>query len=244
VKRGTLVLTLVAGATVFLGVLWFYLPASWFASMLPAQVRCAQLGGSVWQGECLGLTVQDARLGNATWNLSPLGALTGTLSGDLDVRGGLAAGRTEFELKLDGSGELRNVSAQFPLDPALSPRFQSNLRGLVAAQFQKVELDVKGSPRRLEGTVELRDFRQTAPRPLVLGSYQVTFDGNPVGKLRDLGGPFAIDGSVTFTPPNLYVVQGFITGRSAEAEGIVRQITLGAPPDASGRSQFQFENSF
>ena len=46
------------------------------------------------------------------------------------------------------------------------------------------------------------------------------------------------------TPPNAYLVQGFITGRSAEAERLVREITLGAPPDASGRSAFSFEGTF
>ena len=64
------------------------------------------------------------------------------------------------------------------------------------------------------------------------------------GKLRDLGGPFAVEGSVTLTPPNNYLVQGFITGRSADAERTVRQISLGAQPDASGRSPFSFEGSY
>jgi hypothetical protein len=244
VKRGTLILTLVAGALVFLCVLVFYLPASWFASMLPARVQCAELGGSVWHGECLGLAVQDTPLGDATWNLSPLKALTGRLSGDVDVRGGVATARADVDLGFDGSGEVRNLASQFPLDPDFVRQFPRDQRGLVAAQLKRVELGAKGAPLRLEGTVELRDFRQVGAHPLVLGSYQVTFDGTPVGKLRDLGGPFAVDGTVSFTPPNNYVVQGFITGRTAEAEGIVREITLGAPPDASGRSQFQFENSF
>ena len=69
-------------------------------------------------------------------------------------------------------------------------------------------------------------------------------NGTSVGQLRDLGGPFAIEGTLTLTPPNAYLVQGFITGRSAEAERLVREITLGAPPDASGRSAFSFEGSF
>ena len=40
------------------------------------------------------------------------------------------------------------------------------------------------------------------------------------------------------------VVEGFITGRTASAERLVREITLGAPPDASGRSEFSFEGTF
>jgi hypothetical protein len=249
-KRSTLFLTLIAGTLVFLGVLVLYLPASWFSSLLPPQVRCAELGGSIWHGECLGLQVEGGKFGDATWNLSPLKALTGRLSGDLDVRGGALLARADLELALDGAGELTQVSAQFPLDPALFSQFDRNQRGLVAAQFARLVLDAGGKPRLLEGHIELRDFRQLAPRPLELGSYRLSFDGKSqadginLGKLVDLGGPFAIDGTVTFTPPNTYVIQGFITGRTADAEKIVREITLGAPPDAAGRSQFQFENSF
>jgi hypothetical protein len=244
-KRGPLILTLVAGTLVFLCVLVLYLPASWFASWLPPQVRCAELGGSVWQGECVGLTVQDAKLGDATWNLSPLKAITGRLSGDLDVRGSPLTARSDLDLRFDGSGELRDLNAQFPMDPAFIAQFPRGQRGLVAARFARLELGANGAPLALQGTVELRDFRQVSPKPLVLGSYEVTFDGGPVGKLRDLGGPFAVEGTVTFTPPNNYVVQGLISGRTPEAADIVRQdIAFGAPPDASGRNQFQFENSF
>ena len=248
--RRAQLLTLVAGALVFLGVLVLYLPASWFASMLPPQVRCNELGGSVWHGECLGLEVQGGRFGDATWNLSPLKALTGRLSGDVDVRGGALNANSEFDLRFDGSGELRNTQARFPLDPAFVAQFPRDQRGNINAQFQRLVLAAGGSPTLLEGSVELLDFRQVTPRPIELGSYRLTFDGAPqdngnsVGELKDVGGPFAVDGSVTFTPPNTYVIQGFITGRTAQAESIVREITLGAPPDAAGRSAFQFENSF
>jgi type II secretion system (T2SS) protein N len=250
VKRGTLILTLIAGTLVFLAVLVLYLPASWFASLLPPQVRCASLGGSVWHGECLGLTVQGGKIGDATWNLSPLKALTGRLSGDVDVRGGAIIGHSGLDLGFDGSGELTGLDAQFPMDPEVAPVFPRGQRGLIVARFARLALNANAAPRAFEGSVELRDFRQTAPRPLELGSYRLTFDGRQQanglseGKLVDIGGPFAVDGKVTFVPPNNYVLQGFITGRTPEARDIVREITLGVPPDASGRSEFTFENSF
>lgn len=248
--RRTLILTLVAGVLVFLVVLVLYLPASWFASRLPPQVHCASLGGSVWHGECLGLSVAGGNYGDATWNLSPLKALTGRLAGDVDVRGGLLTARADLDLAPDGSGELREVEAQFPLDPALAPQFPHDQGGLVVARFKRLVLDAGAAPGLLEGNIELRDFRQLKPRPLELGSYRLTFDGQQpagapsVGALKDIGGPFGVDGTVTFTPPNSYVVQGLISGRTPEAQSIVREISLGAPPDASGRNEFSLENSF
>jgi hypothetical protein len=249
-RRATLVLTIIAGLVVFLGVLVLYLPASWFSSALPAQVKCAELGGSIWQGECLGLTFQDAKLGDVTWNLAPARAFTGRLVGDIALAGDAQRLTAEIDLSRDGAGSLRNVSAQVQMDPALLAQFPRDQRGTVIAAFKRVELATGGSPRVLDGTLQLRDFRQVGARPLALGSYELAFDGavQPdgaiTGQLRDLGGPFAVNGTVSLPAPRSYLVQGFITGRSAEAERLVREITLGAPPDASGRSAFSFEGSY
>lgn len=249
-KRGTLVLTVVAGILVFLAVLVLYLPASWFARFLPPQVRCAQLGGSIWQGECLGLVVNGGRIGDATWNLAPGRAFTGRLVGDVDVRGGAVTVRADVDVDYGGAGQLRNVTLQLPLDPAVIPQLPQSQRGQVSAQFDRLVLAAGGMPREALGVVELRDFRQVAPQPAQLGSYRLQFDGSTqpdgslVGKLTDLGGPFLAEGTFTLRPTREYLVQGRIAGRGAEAEAIVRQITFGAPPDASGRTAFSFEGSF
>ena len=248
-SRRKLALTIVAGLAVFLGVLVVYLPASWFSGALPDGVRCATLGGSVWSGECLGLEVSGARLGDATWDLAIGRALSGRLVGDLDVRGAATGARADFDLNLSGSGELRNVVARFPLDPAFSAQMPRDYRAQIAASLKHLVL-ADGSPRRIEGTVEVRDLREVRPQPVDLGSYQVSFDGvaQPEGKvlgnLHDVGGPFSLAGTVVLVPPNEYNVQGYITGRTADAERIVRQITFGAQPDASGRSEFRFEGTY
>jgi hypothetical protein len=250
VKRRTLVLMCLAGLLVFLGVLVLYLPASWISAALPPSVKCSELGGSIWNGECLGMEVQGNRLGDATWNLASGKAFTGRVSGDVEVRGNALGARADLDLGLDGSGELRNVTARFPLDPAFITKFPRDQRGTVVADFKRIVLATGPAIGSLQGTLELRDFRQVGANPLELGSYQLTFDGAPatdgnvVGQLRDLGGPFMVSGTVTLSEPSTYVVQGFITGRTAGAERLVREITLGAPPDASGRSEFSFEGSF
>ena len=248
-KRTPLILTVVAGILVFLGVLVLYLPASWFASMLPAQVRCNELGGSLWQGECLGFTYQDSPLGDATWNLSAFKAATGRLVGDVDLRGTLVNARADLDLSFAGVGELRNLNARFPLDPSLSPQFSRDQRGNVVAELARLELTERGLPGLIQGKLELHDYRMLSPQPMPLGSYLLTFDGaaqpdgGSVGKIKDLGGPFIVDATFTLTPPNAYSVVGFITGRTADAERIVRQITFGVQPDASGRSEFRFEGT-
>lgn len=249
-KRRTLVFTIIAGLAVFLVVLVLYLPASWFASRLPPQVQCASLGGSVWQGECLGLSYQGAPLGDATWNLAAGRALTGRLAGDFSLRGAAIIARADVDAGFSGVGELRNLTLDVQLDPRLLPQLPPDQRGAVSAVLARVEFATGPSVRSLQGTIELRDLRQVGAQPMELGSYQVTFDGSipadgaPTGKLRDLGGPFVVEGTLKLTPPNGYLVQGYITGRTAAAERVVREITLGAMPEASGRSPFSFEGSY
>jgi len=248
-KRGALLLTVIAGLAVFLVVLALYLPASWFASALPPQAHCVDLGGSVWQGECLGLAVNNSKLGDASWNFAPGGALGGKLRGDVNVRGSALNAQADIETSFRGVGELRNVVARFPLDPAFSPDLPPDKRGNLSADLKRVVIGEAGAIRQVEGTLELVDFRQIGAHPLELGSYRLTFDGatqpdgSVVGKLRDIGGPFIVEGTATLTPPNTVVVVGYITGRTAQAESLVRESTVG-PPDASGRSEFRFENSF
>ena len=249
-RRGTLIATILAGLGVFLVVLVLYLPASWFAFLLPAQVKCREIGGSIWHGECLGLQLHAAELGDATWNLSIGGALSGQVRGDVDLRGATVALRADLDTDFNGVGELRKVTARIPLDPAVIPQIPPNQRGTVIADLPRLVLAAGPAPRLIQGFIEVRDLRQIGTQPLDLGSYRVEFDGNTPangglqGKLRDIGGPFALEGTVNLTPPNAYLVQGRIAGRTAQAENIVREITLGAPPDTSGRSEFSFEGSY
>jgi hypothetical protein len=249
-KRGRLALLLVAGLLVFGGVLLAYLPASWIVVRLPPglQFECGDVGGSIFEGECLRATFQGKPVGDATWNLGRLDLLRGRLVGDVDVRGALNA-RADLDLNFSGNGELRNVTANLPLDPQVIPQAPADQRGTLVADLKRLVLENR-APRSIEGNLELRDFRQVGARPLELGSYRVEFDGKSrpdgtaVGNLRDLGGPFEMVGTVTLTPPNGYLVQGTIAGRTAQAESLVREIAIGAPPDTSGRTPFSFEGSY
>jgi hypothetical protein len=248
-SRGKLALTVVAGLLVFLVVLFFYLPASWFASYLPPPARCVELGGSVWSGECLGLSVQDAKVGDATWNLAPLRALGGRLVGDVELRAPLARARADLDVSFSGAGEIRDLTAQFPLDPQFIAQFPADRRGRVSLDLKRVVVSDRAL-RQLQGTIELRDFRQVTPHALDLGSYLVAFDGvaqpdgKVMGNVKDLGGPFRLEGTLVLIPPNEYTFEGYITGRTADAERLIREVMPYSRPDASGRSEVRFEGSY
>jgi hypothetical protein len=248
-KRGRVALTVIAGLAVFLVVLFFYLPASWFRSYLPPQAICADLGGSVWSGECIGLAVDGAKLGDAIWNFAATSALRGRLVGDADLRSALAHAHADIDVNFKGAGELRNVKASFPLDPAFLPQFPADRRGLVAVDVKRAVVAGQ-AVKQLEGTIELRDFREITPRPMELGSYRATFDGvarpdgTVTGQVNDIGGPFRIEGSLVLTPPNQYSFLGTITGRTADAERLIREAIPYARPDASGRTEISLEGTY
>lgn len=248
-SRGKIALTVIAGLLVFAVVLFFYLPASWFASYLPPQAKCAELGGSVWSGECLGLEVQGAKLGDATWNISALSALGGRVAGDAELRATLAQARADLDVSSSGSGEIRNLTGQFPLDPAFIAQFPADRRGRVVVNLEQVGLENQAL-RQIKGTIELHDFKQITPTALDLGSYRVAFDGvvqpdgRVLGNVGDLGGPFRLEGTLALTPPNEYTFEGYITGRTAQAERLIREAMPYARPDPSGRSELRFEGSY
>ncbi len=242
---------IVAGLLVFAVVLVAYLPASWVVGRLPPelQLNCGDVGGSIWEGECREASWRGARLGDATWNLGRLAALRGRLVGNFDLRGALAA-RADLDLAFSGDGELRNVKASLPLDPQIVPGAPADQRGNVTADLARLSL-ARGAPRIVEGTIELTNLRQVSPRPMELGSYRATFDGKETpdgaveGSVRDLGGPFAVEAALVLTPPRAYALNGFITGRTVDAERIVRnQIAFGAVPDASGRNEFGLSGAY
>ncbi len=151
----------------------------------------------------------------------PASALTGRLAGDVDVRGSALNARADLDLKFNGTGELRNVTARFPLDPAFVAQFPRDQRGNIVADLKRVVLTDGPALAQLQGTIELHELRQVGANPLELGSYRRDLRrhdrrrmATSVGQLRDIGGPFAVEGHADLTPPNGYVVQGYITGRT------------------------------
>ena len=62
--------------------------------------------------------------------------------------------------------------------------------------------------------------------------------------MNDIGGPLRIEGTLVLTPPDQYSFPGTITGRTAEAERLVREAIPYARPDASGRSELSFEGTY
>ena len=179
-KRGALVLTTIAGLAGFPrrpGAL----STGELVRVRPAAAGCVAPSSAVPSGmaNASASTLQGSKLGDATWNFAagerahrPTRTATSTCAAARSAR---APTSTTVST---ACGELRNVTARFPLDPgvhrAIAARSARQCRR--RPQTRGARPTARAS-RSSQGTLELHDLRQVGAQPLELGSYRLTFDG-------------------------------------------------------------------
>jgi len=142
-------------------------------------------------------------------------------------------GNLEAEVQL-GFGQrvtVRHVLADLPLDPALLPGVP---RICTAARIWI-------SRWRSSSTASSPSFRGGSKRAIwkiapvgrrPLGSYVVTFPGGPgepTGKLRDLNGPLAVEGTLRLTRQPGFELEGLVAARAGAAPELLNNIRYLAP---------------
>ncbi len=234
-----------AAVAAFLLVLIVRLPARWAALALPRNLACERLSGTLWSGTCAGLAAERTPIGDLAWSLHPLQLLTGRLSLDIALvrNGGTARGNVE--LSPTGSVTAHGVHADFAIDRGLIPELPPSTRG--SAELDLVSLRWNGTRvTEIRGEIDVRDL--TADRGEPLGSYRLSFPGGtgdePVGELTDLGGPFALQGTVQLTSEPGYLVKGLIASRPSASPDLVSELSYLGAPDAQGRRPFSVEGTF
>jgi hypothetical protein len=192
--------------------------------------------------------VQSQAVGDVTWELHAARLLAGKVAGHVTIaRPGSGNAETSFETGFTGSRvTLSDLKADFQPDPAMLRVLQSNMHGAVHLDLKHVQLE-KDALLDLQGHIEARDLSQTGGTPGSLGSYAVDFPGGsrpPKGKLRDLGGPMAVEGEVTLTGPHSVEVSGLVAPRASADPSLVSQLRILGTADAQGRRPFSLEYTF
>lgn len=227
------------------------LPATWVIPDSNGAFSCAAIDGSIWSGTCTGLTAQGSSIGDVTWNVHALRLLTGKLSANLALNRPTGSLHGDFDVGFDKAVTARNVQAAFPLqDEAVKLLLPQNLRTLqgsanVDIAFARV---VNNIVKQIQGRVEVHDLEDHDRGQVTsLGSYSLTFpggDGVPQGRLRDLGGPLGIDGTVSIKQDQPGIdVNTYITPRSDAPAALVDQMQI-LPRDPQGRIEFATEMYF
>jgi hypothetical protein len=238
VKRPLWIALLAAAA--FVAIVLARMPATWVVPARGAQWACASLDGSLWSGTCAGLTVSGTPLGDLSWELHPLRLAAARLAAHLTLSHGPADAAADVELTFGQRITARNLVADVPLDPALLPAVPPNLHGRAHVALALVQVQ-HGIIRQLQGRIEARNLEERSGNNTALGSFSVSFpggSGDPVGTLRDLEGPLALEGTPGFE------LEGVIAARRGAPPELVNSLRFLGSPDATGRRPFSLSGTF
>ncbi|HKD54494.1 MAG TPA: type II secretion system protein N [Steroidobacteraceae bacterium] len=222
------------------------MPAAWVIPTSRPQGSCASIDGSLWSGSCAGLTVSGKSLGDVSWELHPLKLFVGRLAAHVTLAHGPAQGSGDLELGFGQRITARNLSANLPLDPRLMPGVPPTLHGQAHLDLALAEVQ-RGVITQLKGRIEAHDLEERSGADTPLGSYAVTFpggSGDPVGQLRDLDGPLALEGTLRLTRQPGFELEGLIAPRPGAPPELVNNIRFLGSPDASGRRPFSLSGTF
>ena len=238
---------IVLAALVFAAVLITRLPAAWVLPALRAELTCASASGSIWNGYCAGALVHGVRVDQLAWQVHPRALLHGRLSVQLTaVRGDASA---SGELSMGWSGPLRGhtVHARLPLSPALVPILPPYISGLLEADIARIEVARDGAIERLQGRLTVRHLIDSSGQVTPLGGFTVTFPsapGEPVGRLRDLGGPLALTGTLRLTAQPGYVLRARVAARAGAAPSLVQALQYLGAADEEGLRPFALSGTY
>jgi hypothetical protein len=244
VKRPLWIALLAAAA--FVAIVLARMPAAWVVPARGPQWACASLDGSLWSGTCAGFAMSGTPLGDLSWELHPLRLLAARLAAHLTLSHGPAEAAADVELTFGQRITARNLVADLPLDPALLPQVPPNLHGRAHLALALVQVQ-RGIIREIQGRIEVHNLEERSGNNTALGSYSVSFpggSGDPVGTLRDLEGPLALEGTLRLTPAPGFELEGVIAARRDAPPELVNSLRFLGSPDATGRRPFSLSGTF
>ena len=244
-KRGALIAAAVAA---FLVCLIAMVPANQLARRLPAGVELGGVDGTIWSGSARSLVVKGRPIGALQWSCRPWpllvlewsctvglkppgGEVSGDLSGDFgqEIVGHALRGRVPIAA-FEGIATPRGWSGDLELDVA--------------------EIRLVGRrPAAASGTLFLRGLRAPGAGGQVLGDFELVVGEGTVGseslngRIRDLGGPLRVRGSIELDPKGRYLLTGEAAPGPGAGPAIFDTLSFLGAPDRQGRRPFTIEGT-
>lgn len=238
------------GLLAFLFFLALFLPATLLLRFLPPGVALDGLAGTVWSGSAASVRVGARSLGAIQWDCRCMALVSGRLRYAITLEPP-PSGRVALLLTASPSGAVSvdDVQGSLPLEALAGIGVPSGWQGRLefdgaAAAFDRERITA------LTGQVRMLDLRAPARPRQDLGGYEIAlgegFASSDVlgGRIRDLGGPLAVRGTVRFEDGRRYLAEGEVAPTSRAPAGLLDALTFLGPPDASGRRPFTIEGSY
>lgn len=243
-KRISIVLL---AALAFAAVLVTRLPAAWVLPALHSELTCAAVSGSLWRGACTDARVRGFAIDQLAWQVHPSALLRGRVRIQLSAVRGAASASGQISVGLHGPLEGRAVHARLALAPALLPALPPYISGRLSMDIARIVVARNGVIEHLQGRLTVRHLVDSQRHVTPLGSFAVTFPaspGEPLGRLRDLGGPLALRGTLRLTNQPGYVLRARVAARAGAAPSLVQALRYLGAPDAEGRRPFALAGTY
>jgi len=237
------------GLAAFVIALLVVFPAAWLKGLLPPQLTCGSISGSIWRGQCNALAFtapgQPAlRLDSLDWRLHPLALLRARVQVDIAATGNDLAARGVLTANSGGYIEVAGLSGSIGLD-------HSRLAALPAgwsarAEASNLSLGLSGGHITALGGVllarQLRDARGTG-----FGDFRLEFPRQEAapfrGTLADTGGPMQLRSQLVLNADQSWQLGGTVVLRPGSPQGLAAALDQLAPADLNGVRNFRLEGS-
>ncbi len=190
------------GAAIAAATLLAALPAAVLTHFLPAEVRLADLSGTIWHGAAGKLTLAGREAGAIEWRLHPLGLLHGAV--DLDFHWVALGLSVDGATRVDRRGlEARDIHGGGPIGDLARLGVTPGWSGMTELRIENLETSLT-RVESVAGDVRVSDLASTAiAGGADLGGYRATFsaapaaDGSLSARVEDSGGPLRLRAKIT-----------------------------------------------
>ena len=238
------------GLAAFLVVLLVRLPARWFTPLLPPSAQCHAASGTVWRGNCEGLSLSDGKsrplvLQQLQWNVHPSSLFRGRLSADVATQSDWGQARAALSL---GFGSHLVISA-LSVDGTLDRRLLAVLPDGWTGRFQAHDVSMEMQQRRLlmlKGTASVQGLQDGKGEQYGDFQLQMAPEGQTpgAGELRDTGGPIQLTARVLINTDLTWTLDGLVGTRAGQLPQLQKQMEMLGAPDAAGRRPLSVSGYF
>lgn len=222
------------------------IPAGFVLSQIsmPANVVLSSVSGTLWKGTVAKVRYLNIDLGELNWNLHPLNLLTGNLSADVFLGTGEEYVKSEVEMTISGKIKLEEtrfsmkLSSLQPLTYGMPVAYSGKIEGYLPVSYIR-----KNNYMSINGNVSFSNLMLLSPQEQLLGDFSLGMraenDGATSCLIRDVAGPFELNGKCSLTKKGKFSLLSTIAVREANSD-LDSMLRFLGNQDSTGRVAFNY----